>query len=159
MKANSNLAVLQTLAKEGAGFDIVSIGELERVIKAGGDPAKVVFSGVGKQDFELRRALEVGIHCFNVESLAELEHLNAIAIKMGKVAPVSLRINPDVDPKTHPYISTGLKANKFGIAHEDAIAAYRRSSELPGLSPVESIATLVASSPTCHRSLSHWINY
>ena len=136
MKANSNLAVLQTLAKEGAGFDIVSIGELERVIKAGGDPAKVVFSGVGKQDFELRRALEVGIHCFNVESLAELEHLNAIAIEMGKVAPVSLRINPDVDPKTHPYISTGLKANKFGIAHEDAIAAYRRSSELPGLSPI-----------------------
>jgi len=136
MKANSNLAVLQTLAKEGAGFDIVSIGELERVIKAGGDPAKVVFSGVGKQDFELRRALEVGIHCFNVESLAELEHLNAIAIEMGKVAPVSLRINPDVDPKTHPYISTGLKANKFGIAHEDAIAAYRRLSESPGLSPV-----------------------
>ena len=136
MKANSNLAVLQILAKEGAGFDIVSIGELERVIKAGGDPAKVVFSGVGKQDFELRRALEVGIHCFNVESLAELEHLNAIATKMGKIAPVSLRINPDVDPKTHPYISTGLKANKFGIAHEDAIAAYRLSSELPGLSPV-----------------------
>ena len=136
MKANSNLAVLQILAKEGAGFDIVSIGELERVIKAGGDPAKVVFSGVGKQDFELRRALEVGIHCFNVESLAELEHLNAIAMKMGKVAPVSLRINPDVDPKTHPYISTGLKANKFGIAHEDAIAAYRLTSELPGLSPV-----------------------
>ena len=136
MKANSNLAVLQILAKEGAGFDIVSIGELERVIKAGGDPSKVVFSGVGKQDFELRRALEVGIHCFNVESLAELEHLNAIAMKMGKVAPVSLRINPDVDPKTHPYISTGLKANKFGIAHEDAIAAYRLSSELPGLSPV-----------------------
>ena len=136
MKANSNLAVLQILAKEGAGFDIVSIGELERVIKAGGDPAKVVFSGVGKQDFELRRALEVGIHCFNVESLAELEHLNAIAVKMGKVAPVSLRINPDVDPKTHPYISTGLKANKFGIAHEDAITAYQLSSELPGLSPV-----------------------
>lgn len=136
MKANSNLAVLQILAKDGAGFDIVSIGELERVIKAGGDPAKVVFSGVGKQDFELRRALEVGIHCFNVESLAELEHLNAIAMKMGKVAPVSLRINPDVDPKTHPYISTGLKANKFGIAHRDAIAAYRLTSELPGLSPV-----------------------
>ncbi len=136
MKANSNLAVLQILAKEGAGFDIVSIGELERVIKAGGDPAKVVFSGVGKQDFELRRALEVGIHCFNVESLAELEHLNAIAMKMGKVAPVSLRINPDVDPKTHPYISTGLKANKFGIAHENAIAAYRLTRELPGLSPI-----------------------
>jgi len=136
MKANSNLAVLQILAREGAGFDIVSIGELERVIKAGGDPSKVVFSGVGKQDFEMRRALEVGIHCFNVESLAELEHLNAIATDMGKVAPVSLRINPDVDPKTHPYISTGLKANKFGIAHEDAIAAYRRADELPGLHPV-----------------------
>ena len=109
MKANSNLAVLQILAQEGARFDIVSVGELERVIKAGGDPAKVVFSGVGKQDFEMRRALEIGIHCFNVESLAELEHLNAIAMKMGKAAPVSLRINPDVDPKTHPYISTGLK--------------------------------------------------
>ena len=136
MKANSNLAVLQILAREGAGFDIVSIGELERVIKAGGDPSKVVFSGVGKQDFEMRRALEVGIHCFNVESLAELEHLNAIATDMGKVAPISLRINPDVDPKTHPYISTGLKANKFGIAHEDAIAAYRRADELPGLHPV-----------------------
>ncbi len=136
MKANSNLAVLQILAKEGAGFDIVSVGELERVLKAGGDPAKVVFSGVGKQDFELRRALEVGIHCFNVESLAELYHLNAIAMETGKVAPVSLRINPNVDPKTHPYISTGLKANKFGIAQEDAIAAYRHSSELPGLSPV-----------------------
>jgi diaminopimelate decarboxylase len=136
MKANSNLAVLQILAREGAGFDIVSIGELERVIKAGGDPSKVVFSGVGKQNFEMRRALEVGIHCFNVESLAELEHLNAIATDMGKVAPVSLRINPDVDPKTHPYISTGLKANKFGIAHEDAMAAYRRADELPGLHPV-----------------------
>ena len=136
MKANSNLAVLQILAREGAGFDIVSIGELGRVIKAGGDPSKVVFSGVGKQDFEMRRALEVGIHCFNVESLAELEHLNAIATDMEKVAPVSLRINPDVDPKTHPYISTGLKANKFGIAHEDAIAAYRRADELPGLHPV-----------------------
>jgi diaminopimelate decarboxylase len=136
MKANSNLAVLQILAKEGAGFDIVSIGELERVIKAGGDSSKVVFSGVGKQDFEMRRALEVGIHCFNVESLAELEHLNAIATDMEKVAPVSLRINPDVDPKTHPYISTGLKANKFGIAHENAIAAYRRADELPGLHPV-----------------------
>jgi diaminopimelate decarboxylase len=136
MKANSNLAVLQILAREGAGFDIVSIGELERVIRAGGDPSRVVFSGVGKQTFEMRRALEVGIHCFNVESLAELEHLNVIATELGKVAPVSLRINPDVDPKTHPYISTGLKANKFGIAHEDAIAAYRRADELPGLHPV-----------------------
>lgn len=136
MKANSNLAVLQILAQEGAGFDIVSVGELERVIKAGGEPSKVVFSGVGKQGFEMRRALEIGIHCFNVESLAELEHLNVIAMEMGKAAPVSLRINPDVDPKTHPYISTGLKANKFGIAHGDAVAAYRRASELPGINPV-----------------------
>ncbi|MDA0893873.1 MAG: diaminopimelate decarboxylase [Proteobacteria bacterium] len=136
MKANSNLAVLQILANEGAGFDIVSAGELERVLKAGGDPSKVVFSGVGKQQHEMRRALEVGIHCFNVESLAELEHLNAVAIDMGRIAPVSLRINPDVDPKTHPYISTGLKANKFGIAHEEAIAAYQRAQELPGLNPV-----------------------
>lgn len=136
MKANSNLAVLQLLAREGAGFDIVSGGELERVIQAGGDPSKIVFSGVGKQPHEMRRALEVGIHCFNVESLAELDHLNEIAIALGKTAPVSLRINPDVDPKTHPYISTGLKANKFGIAHEDAIAAYQRAHSLPGLNPV-----------------------
>ena len=136
MKANSNLAVLQILAHESAGFDIVSAGELERVLKAGGDPSKIVFSGVGKQQHEMRRALEVGIHCFNVESLAELEHLNAVAIDMGRIAPVSLRINPDVDPKTHPYISTGLKANKFGIAHEEAIAAYQRAQELPGLNPV-----------------------
>jgi diaminopimelate decarboxylase len=127
---------LQILAQEGAGFDIVSVGELERVIKAGGEPSKVVFSGVGKQGFEMRRALEIGIHCFNVESLAELEHLNVIAMEMGKAAPVSLRINPDVDPKTHPYISTGLKANKFGIAHGDAVAAYRRASELSGINPV-----------------------
>jgi len=136
MKANSNLAVLQLLAKEGAGFDIVSVGELERVIKAGGDPRKIVFSGVGKQRHEMQRALEIGIYCFNVESLAELEHLNSVASEMGIVAPVSLRINPDVDPKTHPYISTGLKANKFGIAHEDAIAAYTRAHELPGLNPI-----------------------
>ena len=136
MKANSNLAVLQLLAKEGAGFDIVSVGELERVIKAGGDPRKVVFSGVGKQHHEMQRALQVGIHCFNVESLAELEQLNSVASELGMVAPVSLRINPDVDPKTHPYISTGLKANKFGIAHQDAIAAYQCAHALPGLNPV-----------------------
>lgn len=136
MKANSNLAVLQILAREGAGFDIVSVGELERVLKAGGQPSKVVFSGVGKQQHEMRRALKVGIHCFNVESLAELEHLNAVATDMGRIAPVSLRINPDVDPKTHPYISTGLKANKFGIAHDEAVAAYQRAHELQGLNPV-----------------------
>ena len=136
MKANSNLAILQLLAKEGAGFDIVSIGELERVIVAGGDPKKVVFSGVGKQAYEMRRALEVGIHCFNVESLAELHQLNEVAIELGSVAPVSLRINPDVDPKTHPYISTGLKANKFGIADGQAIEAYKLANNLPGLNPI-----------------------
>lgn len=136
MKANSNLAILSLLAKEGAGFDIVSVGELERVMAAGGDPAKVVFSGVGKQPHEIRRALEVGIHCFNVESLAELDQLNAIALDMGTRAPVSLRINPEVDAKTHPYISTGLKANKFGIAHEDTLAAYRHARALPGLHPI-----------------------
>ena len=136
MKANSNLAVLQLLAKEGAGFDIVSIGELERVIVAGGDPKKVVFSGVGKQAYEMRRALEVGIHCFNVESLAELHQLNEVAIELGSIAPVSLRINPDVDPKTHPYISTGLKANKFGIADGQAIEAYKLANNLPGLNPI-----------------------
>ena len=136
MKANSNLAILQLLAKEGAGFDIVSIGELERVIVAGGDPKKVVFSGVGKQAYEMRRALEVGIHCFNVESLAELHQLNKVAVELGSVAPVSLRINPDVDPKTHPYISTGLKANKFGIADEQAIEAYKLANNLPGLNPI-----------------------
>ena len=136
MKANSNIAVLQVLANEGAGFDIVSVGELERVLVAGGDPSKVVFSGVGKQPHEMRRALEVGIHCFNVESLAELDQLNAVAVEMGQVAPVSLRINPDVDPKTHPYISTGLKGNKFGIAHEDTLAAYQYAAALPGLQPI-----------------------
>lgn len=136
MKANSNLAILQLLAKEGAGFDIVSIGELERVIVAGGDPKKVVFSGVGKQAYEMRRALEVGIHCFNVESLAELHQLNEVAIELGSIAPVSLRINPDVDPKTHPYISTGLKANKFGIADGQAIEAYKLANNLPGLNPI-----------------------
>ena len=141
MKANSNLAILQILAREGAGFDIVSIGELERVMAAGGDPSKVVFSGVGKQAHEMRRALEVGIHCFNVESLAELDQLNAVAASMDRIAPVSLRINPNVDPKTHPYISTGLKANKFGIAHEDTLAAYQH---------VESLSHLKAVGIDCH---------
>ena len=133
MKANSNLAVLECLAAAGAGFDIVSQGELERVLMAGGDPGKVVFSGVGKQPGEMRRALEVGIHCFNVESEAELDTLSGVASQMGVQAPVSIRVNPDVDAQTHPYISTGLKDNKFGIAHERALAVYRRAAELPGL--------------------------
>ena len=136
MKANSNLAVLQTFARAGCGFDIVSGGELERVLAAGGDPAKVVFSGVGKTRAEMRRALEVGVHCFNVESLGELERLSAVAVGCGRRAPVSLRVNPDVDAGTHPYISTGLKDNKFGIAHDEALAAYRLAASLPGIEVV-----------------------
>ncbi len=120
VKANSNLAVLNLLARLGSGFDIVSGGELERVLAAGGDPGKVVFSGVGKQIGEMRRALEAGIRCFNVESLPELKRLEQVAADLGRVAPVSLRVNPDVDAGTHPYISTGLKENKFGIPIEDA---------------------------------------
>lgn len=131
VKANSNLAVLNLLARLGAGFDIVSQGELERVLAAGGDPAKVVFSGVGKQVSEINRALEVGIKCFNVESKAELERLNELAGLQGVKAAVSLRVNPDVDPQTHPYISTGLKANKFGIAYEEALATYELAASLP----------------------------
>ena len=115
VKANSNLAVLNILARLGSGFDIVSGGELERVLAAGGEPGKIVFSGVGKTATEMRRALEVGIRCFNVESEAELLLLDKVAAEMGKVAPISIRVNPDVDAKTHPYISTGLKENKFGI--------------------------------------------
>ena len=133
MKANSSLAVLQTFAQAGAGFDIVSGGELARVIAAGGDPAKVVFSGVGKSRAEMHQALLAGVRCFNVESLPELETLNAVALAAGRTAPVSLRVNPDVDAGTHPYISTGLKGNKFGVAHADAVAAYRRAAALPGL--------------------------
>jgi len=136
MKANSTLAVLQTFALAGCGFDIVSVGELERVLAAGGDPAKVVFSGVGKQRHEIRRALEVGIKCFNAESESELLTLSALAVETGRRARVSLRINPDVDAKTHPYISTGLKGNKFGIAHDHALAAYRQAASLPGLDVV-----------------------
>jgi diaminopimelate decarboxylase len=136
MKANSTLAVLQTFARAGCGFDIVSAGELERVLAAGGTPAKVVFSGVGKQRHEMRRALEVGVKCFNVESFGELHLLSAVATGAGLRAPVSLRINPDVDAKTHPYISTGLKDNKFGIAHDQALAAYRLAATLPGLEVV-----------------------
>ncbi len=131
MKANSNLAVLNLLARAGCGFDIVSGGELARAIAAGGDPAKMVFSGVGKTAAEIVAALAAGILCFNVESEAELDVLHRVAAKADKVAPVSFRVNPDVDPRTHPYISTGLKESKFGIAYADAPALYRRASALP----------------------------
>ncbi|MGD9786494.1 MAG: diaminopimelate decarboxylase [Sulfuricellaceae bacterium] len=133
VKANSNLAVLNVFARLGAGFDIVSGGELQRVLAAGGEAGKVVFSGVGKSDAEIRLALEKGILCFNVESESELHHLNRIAGEMGKTAPVSLRVNPNVDPKTHPYISTGLKNSKFGIAYDQARRVYRLAAELPNL--------------------------
>ncbi|WP_299980495.1 diaminopimelate decarboxylase [uncultured Pseudoteredinibacter sp.] len=136
VKANSNIAILQQLAKLGAGFDIVSEGELERVLAAGGEPAKIVFSGVGKKPGEMRRALEVGIHCFNVESEAELELLASVAKDMGKTAAVSLRVNPDVDAKTHPYISTGLKENKFGIDIKRAPEVYQRAASLESLEVV-----------------------
>lgn len=133
VKACSNIAILNVLAKLGAGFDIVSIGELERVIRAGGDASKIMFSGLGKQAHEMARALEVGIHCFNVESEYELYRLNDVAKELGKKAPVSLRVNPDVDAKTHPYISTGLKENKFGIDINDAVRIYKIAHELPHL--------------------------
>ena len=136
VKANSNIAVLNVLAQLGAGFDIVSIGELERVIAAGGDPKKVIFSGVGKQPLEMERALEVGIHCFNVESEAELHVLNSVAGACGKTADISLRVNPDVDAKTHPYISTGLRDNKFGIDIHQAREVYLRAKEMPNLNIV-----------------------
>ena len=136
MKANSSLAVLQVFAQAGCGFDIVSGGELERVIAAGGDVRKVIFSGVGKTRAEMRQALAAGIGCFNVESDAELDVLSAVAVDMGQQAPVSIRVNPNVDPKTHPYISTGLKGNKFGVAHEDAVRIYKRAAALPGLKVV-----------------------
>jgi len=133
VKANSNLAILNVFARLGAGFDIVSGGELKRVLAAGGDARKVVFSGVGKTVAEMRMALDADILCFNVESAAELERLNEVAAGMGKVAAISLRVNPDVDAKTHPYISTGLKQNKFGVAYTEAIALYRKARELPHL--------------------------
>ncbi|MCC5871142.1 MAG: diaminopimelate decarboxylase [Gammaproteobacteria bacterium] len=133
VKANSNLAVLQLLAQLGAGFDIVSGGELERVLLAGGDPAGIVFSGVGKTVAEMERALEVGVACFNVESKAELLRLEAVAKRLGVVAPVSLRVNPDVDAATHPYISTGLKENKFGVSISDAAALYRYAADAQAL--------------------------
>jgi diaminopimelate decarboxylase len=133
VKANSNLAVLNVLARLGSGFDIVSVGELERVLRAGGDPGRVVFSGVGKRADEMRRALEAGIRCFNVESEAELLRLNRVAGEVGLQAPVSIRVNPDVDAMTHPYISTGLKENKFGVDIQAAPALYRQAADLPNL--------------------------
>ncbi len=136
VKANSNLGVLNVLARLGAGFDIVSRGELERVLAAGGEPGRIVFSGVGKSRNDMRRALQVGVHCFNVESDVELERLQQVAAELGVKAPVSLRVNPDVDAQTHPYISTGLKENKFGIAIDAAEAVYLRAAELPNLEVV-----------------------
>jgi diaminopimelate decarboxylase len=133
MKANSNLAILATFARLGAGFDIVSGGELKRVIAAGGDPAKVIFSGVGKTEAEIGYALATGILCFNIESAPELERVARVAARAGKVAPISLRVNPDVDAGTHPYISTGLKENKFGVAFDEALALYRHAAGLPQL--------------------------
>ena len=133
VKANANLAILNLFARLGSGFDIVSGGELARVLAAGGDPHKVVFSGVGKTAIEIHDALNAGILCFNVESASELTRINQIAGELGKVAPISLRVNPDVDAKTHPYIVTGLKENKFGVAYDDALALYRRARELKHL--------------------------
>ena len=133
MKANSSLAVIKTFADLGLGFDIVSGGELARVIAVGGDPAKVVFSGVGKTRAEMRDALRAGVKCFNVESEGELDGLSEVAAGLGLTAAVSLRVNPDVDAKTHPYISTGLKGNKFGVAHGQALAFYQRAATLPGI--------------------------
>jgi len=136
MKANSSLAVLQVFAQAGCGFDIVSGGELARVLAAGGDASKVIFSGVGKTRAEMRAALQAGIACFNVESEAELDVLNDVALSLQRRAPVSIRVNPNVDAKTHPYISTGLKGNKFGVAHERALATYQRAASLPCLQVV-----------------------
>lgn len=131
VKANSNIGILNVMAKLGSGFDIVSQGELERVLEAGGEASKVVFSGVAKSRAEIMRALEVGIRCFNVESIAELHHINQIAGEMGNIAPISLRVNPDVDAHTHPYISTGLKENKFGVSVDEAREVYKLAATLP----------------------------
>lgn len=136
VKANSNLAVLNVLAKLGSGFDIVSSGELQRVLRAGGDPGKVIFSGVGKSEMEIGEALAAGILCFNIESEQELERIDRIAKKMGRQAPVSLRVNPDVDAGTHPYISTGLKENKFGIDSEQAFLVYQRAASMPNIAVI-----------------------
>jgi diaminopimelate decarboxylase len=136
LKANSNLAVIDLLAREGAGFDIVSLGELRRVQAVGGDPSRVVFSGVGKSAHEMREALAAGVGCFNVESEPELRGISLVASGLGRRAPVSLRVNPDVDPRTHPYISTGLRQSKFGIAHDRAVETYRLAARLPGIEVV-----------------------
>ncbi|HJV68551.1 diaminopimelate decarboxylase [Ideonella sp.] len=136
MKANSSLAVLQTFAEAGCGFDIVSGGELQRVLAAGAPASRIVFSGVGKTHDEMRQALDAGVRCFNVESEPELAALSEVASSLGRRAPMSLRVNPDVDAGTHPYISTGLKANKFGVAHERALSVYRQARELPGIEVV-----------------------
>ncbi|MGR6980351.1 diaminopimelate decarboxylase [Testudinibacter sp. P27/CKL/0425] len=133
VKSNSNIAVLNIMARLGSGFDIVSQGELERVLAAGGDASKVVFSGVAKTEQEIARALDVGIRCFNVESTSELKRIDQVAAKLGKIAPISLRVNPDVDAKSHPYISTGLKENKFGISVDEARAVYRLAASLPNI--------------------------
>jgi diaminopimelate decarboxylase len=133
VKANSNLSILTLLAEQGAGFDIVSMGELQRVIAAGGDPGKVIFSGVAKRANEIEFALRQGIYCINVESEAELHRVNAVASEIGQRARITFRINPDVDPKTHPYISTGLKSNKFGVAHDDALRLYRLAASMPNI--------------------------
>lgn len=133
VKSNSNIALLNVMARLGSGFDIVSQGELERVLAAGGDPAKVVFSGVAKSHTEIKRALEVGIRCFNIESISELHRINEVAGQLGKIAPISLRVNPDVDAHTHPYISTGLKENKFGVSVTQAREVYRLAKTLPNV--------------------------
>lgn len=130
MKANSNLAILNVFARLGAGFDIVSAGELARVLAAGGQAKKIVFSGVGKSRAEMIAALKAGVKCFNLESIPELSRLNEVAASLGAIAPISLRVNPDVDPKTHPYISTGLKGNKFGIAYDEVINTYREAASM-----------------------------
>ncbi|AWL29532.1 diaminopimelate decarboxylase [Acinetobacter defluvii] len=136
VKSNSNLAVLNVLVKLGSGFDIVTGGELARVLAAGGDPSKIVFSGLGKQEADIQKALEVGIACFNVESYAELDRIQKVAAQFGKKAPISLRVNPDVDAKTHPYISTGLKENKFGIPSDSVFETYQYAASLPNLDVV-----------------------
>ena len=136
VKANSNIAILNLFAKMGSGFDIVSVGEMERVLKAGGDPAKIVFSGLGKREDEMRAALSAGILCFNVESEGELERLDGVAKSLGKCASISFRVNPDVDAKTHPYISTGLRQNKFGIPYDDALRLYRKAKAMGNLAIV-----------------------
>jgi len=133
MKANPALGVIQVFAQAGCGFDIVSGGDMDRVLAAGGQADKIIFSGVGKTRSEMRRALDAGIGCFNVESEAELEVLSDVALSMGLRAPVSIRVNPNVDPKTHPYISTGLKGSKFGVAHERVLQTYQRAAVLPGI--------------------------